>query len=164
MHIGIILSCLSVLLCSSCTSTLMEKGERPWRLHGASKSTVDDAYGAPSAFGHRFPYLDATLEAQGNLRPSWGNYVHYGLYDIRGPFPEPDTTKSLEALYASVFTLGLAEIVMLPPTAIGKFIQRDQTRPFIFLYDGTDVALCIVPASTNMLSVIENRDKNSANN
>ena len=117
------LALLSMLICSSCTSMLMDSGQRPWELYGQPKSAVTDTYGQPVLSGQKHEQLDQALQTQRHLRSSWTSYSHYGIHRIRGPFPEPDVTKSLEALYASVCTLGLAEIVMLPPTAIAKLLR-----------------------------------------
>jgi len=151
------------LFCSSCTSMLMQEGERPWALRGELKSKVDSTYGPPTVSGRRFSELDTKILKKTNSYSSCTSYTRFGVYDIRGPFPEHDTTKSLEALYYSVFTFGAAELIMLPPTIIDRTYHMTQTKPFLFLFDRNDRALCVTPASANILNVIQSHNATKAN-
>ena len=113
----------------------------------------------PEAFGQRREAMDKALMIDGRLRTSWKEYDTYELYQIRGPFPTDDTTKSIEALYISVFTLGLAEIVMLPPTAIIHLCQNWQKRPFVFLYNSSEIVVGVASASTGILDAVDGEVK-----
>ena len=140
----------AILICTSCTSLLMDSGKRPWKSRGIDRDSAHRQYGKPTQSGIWDDRLWAALESEG-YRPQTNTLSFFELYQIRGPFPEPDETKSLEALYISAFTLGLAEIVMLPPTAIGKICQHWQRRPFLFLYNNDDIAVSIGSVSTNII-------------
>lgn len=137
------------LICSSCTSMLMDSGKRPGEMTGKARVIVDAEYGKPIVFGHEKTFADQA-EIQKVKKPNLPPFEWYGIYNIHGPFPEPDVTKSLEALYASVFTLGLAEIVMFPPTLISKIQQRSEKRQFVFLFNTEEIAIFIFEVSQNL--------------
>jgi len=112
----------------------MDAGKRPWQAKGNSIHEAREEYGPAIIHGNKAEWFDDVLF---DYRSAYfyDKYQSYDLFLIRGPFPEPDVTVQLSAVYFSLFTLGLAEIIMFPPTLIDKTIDCFQDEPFLFLYN-----------------------------
>jgi hypothetical protein len=77
----------------------------------------------------------------------------YEIIDIKGPFPA-NTLDALSACLWSGYTLGIAEIFMLPPAIADKIKNRSEIRTFAFLYNNAGEATVIVEITDSIFDQI----------
>lgn len=150
-----------IIATTSCTSMLLASGEAPERSRNLPETSIHAQFGSPKKRGLMTPAIRELLENNTwKYKGALADVKTYEIIDIKGPF-RASTMDELEACLKSAYTLGIAEIFMLPPAIVDKIKNHSEIRTFAFLYNNAGEATTIVEITDSIFDQICSMDEDN---